>query len=65
MTREGYIFVIVDGQDDDIYVKAAKTRHALNGDLVRVAVTRPGGRGQRRAAVISPIADPTPNCRAA
>ena len=39
MTREGYIFVTVDGQQDDIFVKAAKTRHALNGDTVRVAVT--------------------------
>ena len=40
MTREGYIFVIVEGLDEDIYVKAAKTRRALNGDVVRVAVTR-------------------------
>ena len=23
MTREGFIFVIVDGQDDDIFVKAS------------------------------------------
>ena len=40
MTREGYIFVIIDGQDDDVFVKAPKTRHALHGDIVRVAVTR-------------------------
>jgi ribonuclease R len=40
MTREGFIFVIVDGQDDDIFVKAPKTRRALQGDTVRVAVTR-------------------------
>ena len=40
MTSEGFIFVMVDGQDDDIFVKAAKTRHALQGDTVRVAVTR-------------------------
>ena len=40
MTREGYIFVIIDGQDDDVFVKAPKTRHALHGDVVRVAVTR-------------------------
>ena len=40
MTREGFIFVIVDDQDDDIFVKATKTRHALQGDTVRVAVTR-------------------------
>ena len=40
MTREGFIFVIVDGQEDDIYVKASKTRNALDGDTVKVAVTR-------------------------
>ncbi len=48
MTREGFIFVIVEGQDDDVFVKAAKTRHALNGDTVRVAVTREKGRDERR-----------------
>ncbi|MBO6237298.1 MAG: hypothetical protein J6N50_00745, partial [Bacteroidales bacterium] len=36
MTREGFIFVIIDGQDDDVFVKASKTRHALHGDTVRV-----------------------------
>ena len=40
MTREGYLFVSVEGQDDDIYVKAAKTRNALDGDIVKVAVTK-------------------------
>ena len=40
MTREGYIFVIVDGLDDDVFVKASKTMGALNGDTVRVAVTK-------------------------
>lgn len=44
MTREGFIFVIVDGEEDDVFVKASKTRHALNGDKVRVAVTREKGR---------------------
>ena len=44
MTREGFIFVIVDGEEDDIFVKASKTRHALNGDKVRVAVTREKGK---------------------
>lgn len=40
MTRDGYIFVIVEGQDNDVFVKASKTRRALNGDIVRVAITR-------------------------
>ncbi len=43
MTREGYGFVIVEGEEDDIYVKASKMRGALNGDKVRVAVTKSGG----------------------
>ena len=43
MTREGFIFVIVDGQEDDIFVKAAKTRNALDGDIVKVAVTKQAG----------------------
>ena len=48
MTREGYVFVLIEGQDDDVFVKAAKTRHALNGDTVRMAVTRERGRDNRR-----------------
>jgi exoribonuclease R len=40
MTREGYVFVIVEGEKDDIFVKAAKTNGALNGDTVKVAVTK-------------------------
>ena len=32
MTREGYAFVIVEGEDDDVFVKASKTRGALHGD---------------------------------
>ncbi len=52
MTREGYVFVVIDGEDDDVFVRAAKTRGALNGDTVRVAVTktpRAGGRAKALA----------------
>ncbi len=55
MTREGFIFVIVDGQDDDIYVKASRTRRALNGDIVRVAVTGRGSSGKRREGEVIEI----------
>ncbi len=51
MTREGYVFVIVDGQDDDVFVRAAKTRGALNGDTVRVAVTKTPHHGGRTKAL--------------
>lgn len=40
MTREGYIFVIVEGLEDDIYVRASRVMGALNGDIVRVAVIK-------------------------
>ena len=40
MTREGFAFVIAEGEEDDVFVKASKTRGALNGDIVRVSVTR-------------------------
>ena len=40
MTREGFAFVIAEGEEDDVFVKASKTRGALNGDIVRVTVTR-------------------------
>ena len=48
MTREGYAFIIVEGEEDDVFVKASKTRGALNGDTVRVAVTREKTDRQRR-----------------
>ena len=48
MSREGFIFVRVEGQEEDIYVKASKTRGALHGDLVRVAVTQEKGGGAKR-----------------
>ncbi|MDY6384132.1 MAG: RNB domain-containing ribonuclease, partial [Bacteroidales bacterium] len=49
MTREGYAFVEVPEEpDNDVFVKASKTRGALNGDIVKVAVTRekPAGKGR-------------------
>ena len=40
MTREGFAFVRIEGQEEDVFVKASKTRGALHGDRVRVAVTQ-------------------------
>ena len=42
MTREGFAFVIIEGEQEDVFVRASKTRGALNGDTVRVAVTSEG-----------------------
>ena len=61
MTREGYIFVIPDGQDeDDVFVKASKTRGALNGDTVKVAVTREKTQTQRREGEVVEILQRSP-----
>ena len=40
MTRDGFIFVRVEGEEEDIYVKPGKTRGTLHGDKVRVALTK-------------------------
>jgi ribonuclease R len=57
MTREGYVFVIVEGEEDDIFVKATKTRGALNGDTVKVNVTRDKAEGRRREGEIAEIVE--------
>ena len=42
MTRDGYVFVVPEGDtsDNDVFVKASKTRGALNGDTVKCVITR-------------------------
>ena len=55
MTREGYAFVIPEGDEDDVFVKASRTNGALNGDIVRVAVTREKTATQRREGEIKDI----------
>ena len=55
MTRDGFIFVIVEGQDEDIYVKSTRTRNALHGDTVRVMVLKEHGRDRRREGEVVEI----------
>ena len=57
MTRDGFVFVIIDGEDDDVFVKASKTRHALHGDIVKVAVTREKSEQHRREGEIVEIVE--------
>ena len=53
MSREGFVFVRIEGQEEDVFVKASKTRGALHGDLVRVAVTQEKtGPAKRRSGEI-------------
>lgn len=55
MSREGFIFVVVEGEQDDIFVKASKTRNALNGDTVRVALTKEKVGNKRREGEVVEI----------
>ena len=57
MTREGFVFVIVEGLEDDIFVKAAKTLGALNGDVVKVAVTKEKTERQRMEGKVTQIVE--------
>ena len=57
MTREGYIFVITEGDGEDVFVKASKTLGALNGDIVRVSVLREKTQSQRREGVVTEIVE--------
>ena len=60
MTREGYAFIIIEGEEDDVFVKASKTRGALHGDTVRVAVTREKLDRQRREGEVVEIVERSP-----
>lgn len=57
MSREGFIFVTVPGEPDDIFVKATKTRNALNGDTVRVALTKEKIGNHRREGEVVEIVE--------
>ena len=58
MSREGFVFVRIEGQEEDVFVKASKTRGALHGDTVRVAVTQEkDGLAKRRSGEIIAIVE--------
>ena len=58
MSREGFVFVRIEGQEEDVFVKASKTRGALHGDIVRVAVTQEkAGSIKRRSGEIIAIVE--------
>ena len=60
MTREGFAFIIAEGEEDDVFVKASKTRGALNGDIVRVTVTREKTDRTRREGEVIEILERSP-----
>ena len=60
MTREKYAFIIVEGEEDDVFVKASKMNGALNGDVVRVAVLREKTATQRCEGEVKEIIERSP-----
>ena len=52
MSRDRFIFVIGEGDEDDVFVPASKTMGALHGDIVRVAVTREKTDKRREGRVV-------------
>lgn len=52
MTRDGFVFVKVEGMEDDIFVRNGKTKGALNGDTVKVAVTKEKTDSKRQEGVV-------------
>lgn len=57
MTRDGFVFVKVEGMEDDIYVRQGKTKGALNADTVKVAVTKEKTDTRRQEGVILEIVE--------
>ncbi len=51
LTREGYGFVVVEGMEEDIFVRASHLRGALNGDTVKVAVSKKKTGGRKEGEV--------------
>ena len=52
MSRDRFIFVIGEGDEDDVFVPASKTLGALHGDIVKVAVTREKTDKRREGKVV-------------
>ena len=56
-TSRGFGFVVVDGQDDDIFVKASDTKDAFYHDKVKVVITAQKNGDRRREGKIIEILD--------
>lgn len=55
MTREGFIFVIPEGGEADVFVKASRTHGALHGDIVKVGVTKEDNGTKKREGYVMAI----------
>jgi ribonuclease R len=54
---DGYGFVVLDGDEktDDIFIPPNRLGKAMNGDRVRVKITKSGGRGQRSEGEVAEV----------
>ena len=57
--RFGY--VIVEGQEEDVYVRTEDLNFAVDGDKVKVAITRPAGNGFRAEGRVTSIVERNKN----
>ena len=55
LARDGFGFVVVEGSDNDIFVTQSKLRGALNGDRVKVVVTKKKSDSRRQEGEVVKI----------
>ena len=60
MNRDGNIYVKIKDQDFDIFVKSTKSKGALNGDIVKVALTKTSYYDTRKEGEIRSIIERSP-----
>ena len=60
MNRDGNIYVKIKDQDFDIFVKSTKSKGALNGDTVKVALTKSSYHDTKREGEIRAIIERSP-----
>jgi ribonuclease R len=50
--RDGFGFVIVEGEDEDVYLSNRQMQQLFDGDTVRVAITGIDSRGRREGVIL-------------
>ncbi|CAA0082467.1 Ribonuclease R [Zhongshania aliphaticivorans] len=53
--RDGYGFVIIDGESEDVYLANRQMQQVFDGDLVKVEVTGVDHRGRREGVIVEVV----------
>jgi len=53
--RDGFGFVIIDGEDEDVYLANRQMQQVFDGDIVKVEVTGVDQRGRREGVIIEVV----------